>query len=328
MAELQLVRNDAQLIQELPEYQQEWVNIVRDVREYSEHRVSGLNIGFPMMHDAINGLGPGLIFIAGQPNIGKSALCLQMAWGVANSNDNVYVIYFSLDDNDTEIVPRIVSMTKRIPISAVKYPLRFAHDTGIMTKRAEGFRDLEAMASRFKLLDSDYGHDIASIEEVVRKHKIQLPDGCHLCVFIDNFYNIKVKDARFKDGDEQSRYITHRLKMISDQDVPVICTIELRKLNGNRRPTTDDVFGSVHLQYEAEAIMLCYNEVGLRGNAAEIYWNMSGSEEKQPVMEVRLGKNKMGEFKGRLFYQFWPHQSFLTEVPSAGAQLYNSRISV
>lgn len=328
MAELQLVHSAPQQEQQLPEYQQEWIDIVRHVMEYSENRTSGLNIGFPMLHEALNGLNPGLIFIAGQPNIGKSAFCLQMAWQIAQHNDNIYVIYFSLDDNDTEIVPRIVSMDQRIPISAVKYPLRFQDNTQYMTRRAAGFRKLASVADRFKLLDSDYGYDIASIEEIVRKHKVQLPEDKHLCIFLDNFYNIKVKDVRFRDQDERSRYIAHRLKTISDQEIPVVSTIELRKLNGNRRPTTEDVFGSVHLQYEAEATLLCYNEVGLRGNAAEIYWNKPGSEEKQPLLEIRVGKNKMGDFKGRLFYEFWANQSFLIEVPPAGAQLYNNRISV
>lgn len=312
----------------IPQYQQEWLDTIAQVVEYAENRERGLNFGFDQLNEALYGLNPVVHYIAGQPNIGKSALCLQLAWQVAKENDNAYVLYFSLDDSIHEMVPRIISLDQRIPIACIKYPKSFADNTSLMTRRAIGFKRIQSVADRFKLRDSDHGFDIESIEEAVREHLSVLPEGRTLCIFIDNFYNIEVRNQRFTSDDDKAKYLSKKMKAISKLGCPVVCTAELRKINSNRRPTLDDLLGTVQLQYDAKCIILCYNEVGIRNTNASIFWNMPGSSNKEPVLEVVIAKNKLNSFKGRLFYHFWPTQSFLSEVPPAGCEIYNNLISV
>lgn len=73
--------------------------------------------------------------------------------------------------------------------------------------------------------------------------------------------------------------------------------------------------------------MLCYNEVGLRGQQSNIFWMKDGAEEKQPVFEADIRKNKYSSYKGRVFFEFIPEQSYFKETPIAGATRYNQMIS-
>jgi replicative DNA helicase len=319
------------LINEIPEYQQEWIDTVHEVKEYSDNSGSlgGLDFGFAQLNDAFNGLNPAVYQIAGPSNVGKSAFCLQLAWQVSQVNNKVYVIYFALDDRVHDILPRVIAMDQRIPISCVKYPNKYEAQATLLNRRVTGFKALEQCASRFKLRDLSKGDNIEYIESTIQEHKLALPDDVTLCIFIDNFFDIQVHDKRFSGNNEKYEFLAVELERISEQYAcPIVCTAELRKLNGNRRPILDDIRDTIKIVYKAKAIMLCYNEVGIRGQSAVIFWVRDGSSYKEPLLEIKVAKNKLGEFKGRLFYQFWPEQSFLVEVPEAGANLYNQRISV
>jgi replicative DNA helicase len=295
-------------------------------------------------NDAFDGLQPGLIIVAGAANVGKSALCMQLSWRIAYANQKVeegvrpskaYVIYFSLDDNATEILPRVVALEENIPINVVKAPVKFEDERpDLISRRANGVKKLKGMLNYFKVVDSTQGTSIEFIEETIRKHHFELQsrdETYKLVVVVDNFHDITVDGMNFRDNDTAKfTYISDKLSKICTQfDIPVICTAELRKLNGTRRPIVDDVRESGKIAYEAKAIMLCYNEVGLRGEAASIYFNRGEAEfanYKQPVLEVKVGKNKYSSYKGRLFYNFYPESSLLREADSADTLRYAQMI--
>src|SRR6185312_15425623 len=107
---------------------------------------------------------------------------------------------------------------------------------------------------------------------------------------------------------------------------PVITTGEFKKLNGFRRPALDDLRESVKIKYEAKAILLCHNEVGIKGEAASIYFERKGKAKKQPIFEVKFGKNKMGGFKGRLFYEFYPEIAYFEEADQVSTKKYNNLV--
>lgn len=315
----------------IKEYEQEWLNIVDEVKEYTDNsgEKGGLTFGFPILDEAFNGFNAAVYQLGGPSNTGKSALCLQLAWNVALLNENTYCIYFALDDSINDMLPRIIAMDKRIPISSIKYPKKYADQPNILRRRIEGFNTLKTMAPKFKLRDLNFGDSIEYIEKTVQEHKSALPSDCKLCIFIDNFFDIQVEEKNFKNNNEKYEYLAVQLEKISQNyGCPIMCTAELRKLNGNRRPILDDLRETIKIVYKAKAVMLCYNEVGIRGQNAEVYWMQGDNDDKLPILEVYVAKNKLGEYKGRIFYEFWPAQSFLVEVPAEAGRLYNQRISV
>jgi replicative DNA helicase len=291
----------------------------------------GLDFGFPQLTNAFEVLTTGLFLVAGSANTGKSALMLQMAWQITQANkDNAVCLYFSLDDNINDILPRVIAMDQKIPINAVSKPAKYEHLTDVMIRRTAGLNKLKDSAGWFNMLDSSSG---SSIEFIKRKteeyHKEVKAAGKQLVVFIDNFHDITTDDQRL-NADTKLKF-DHIATVLADMctimDLPILCTAELRKLNGNRRPAVDDVRETVKIAYIAKAILLCFNEVGLKGQNADVYYNRPGSTDKFPVLEVHIGKNKYSSYKGRVFYEFIPEFSCLKEVPPEGAQTYLSQIT-
>lgn len=326
----------------MPDFKLRMLNTIKDMDEYSWKRgeMGGLDWGFEEFNKAFEGLNTGVHLLAGQSNIGKSAMCMQLGWQIAKVNrvlddkhtKKAFVLYFSLDDSANELLPRMIAIDQHIPINSVRFPKKYEHDTALMERRAIGLKALEQSVDYFALKDANDGTDIEYIEEQAKKFAFELAkidENYQIVLIIDNFHDITVKDPRI-GGDNQKRFdhVAGELTRIATTlDCPIICTAEFRKLNGNRRPQLDDIRETVKIIYEAKAILLCYNEVGLRGQQAQIYWNRTDNPEKQPVYECRVGKNKFSSFKGRMFYEFIPEQSYFREVPQAGVQRYNQMIS-
>lgn len=266
---------------------------------------------------------------------------LQLAWQVAESNQVVtkerprkaFVLYFSLDDNNNELLPRLVAIDQRIPINVVRYPKKYKDNATYMEKRAKGVQKLRENADYINMQDVNNGSDIEYIEETMEKYHVELQKEdptYQLVVFIDNFHDITIGDEKLrgKTGGEKYDHIADQLtKIATKYDCPIVCTAEFRKLNGNRRPGVDDIRESVKILYEAKAVMLCYNEVSIRGQQATVHWMRADNPNKQPVYEVHIGKNKFSSFKGRAFFEFIPEMAFCREVSEAGAQRYAQMVN-
>jgi replicative DNA helicase len=293
------------------------------------------------MNEAFEGLNPGLILVGGQSNIGKSGFMMQLGQQIAYANQEVtdkkpkkaFVLFFSLDDNFVELAPRFIAIDQKIPINVVKSPKKYLNSAPEHLERREvGLNRFNELTNHFALQDANDGTDLEYISETAERYAFELSkidENYQLVVFVDNFHDVTVRDIKF-GSDTNSKYdhIADGLsKLATKLDCPVICSAEFRKLNGNRRPVLDDIRESVKIIYEAKAIMLCYNEVGLRQQQSQIFWKRNDSPDYQPVYEVDIRKNKYSSFKKRIFYEFIPEMSYFREVSAIGAQRYNQMIS-
>lgn len=326
--------------EEMPFFQKQMLDTIQAVDEYSWARgeIGGLDWGFESFNKAFEGLNTGVHLVAGQSNVGKSGICMQMAWQIAKANRvptkkqprKAFVLYFSLDDSNNELLPRLVAIDQKIPINGVRFPKKYEHDSVMMDRRAAGYENLKESALHLGMMDVNSGSSIEHIEREAEKYDLALKkidEAYQIVLIIDNFHDITV-EAKIHGEENKYDYIADQLSRIATRfDCPIICTAEFRKLNGNRRPKLDDIRESVKIVYEAKAIILCYNEVGLRGQQSQVFWNRPENPDKQPVFEAHIGKNKYGSFKGRAFFEFYPEMSYFKEVPPAGAQRYSQMIS-
>jgi replicative DNA helicase len=325
-----------------PFFKSKMLGTIRNVKNYSWSRgeIGGLDWGSEQFNKAFEGLNTGLHLIAGQSNVGKSGICMQLAWQIAKANREAtetrprkaFVLYFSLDDSNNELLPRLIAIDQKIPINAIRFPKKYEDNEHYMARLELGYANLEEMVMHINMMDVNEGSSIEHIEATAAKYALELEKidpAYQIVLFVDNFHDITVDTKNFGiDSNQKFDYIADKLSGIATKfDCPIICTAEFRKLNGNRRPKLDDIRESVKIVYEAKAIILAYNEVGLRGQQSQIFWMKEGSPDKQPVFECDIRKNKFGSYKSRIFFEFFPEMSYFKEVPPVGAQRYSQMIS-
>lgn len=297
---------------------------------------------YPMFDKAMEGLESGLFMFAGESNMGKSAFCLSLAWSyMANPDNHLYLIYFSLDDSAGDIYPRVIAMNKDIPISVSSKPQIYEElmdkedqDAAVyntwLTRSQEGVAELEELGEKFTLLD---GTEISCGEDILEKCKdiktiIRTEDRhANILVVIDSMMDIEWRDKRFKSDKELNDYTARQIKKwaVEILDCPVFGTLHLRKIEQNRRPTIADVKESGRYAYEASFLGLIHNDVSRNKESATI----SVPDEDGnvcPVIELNWAKNKKSSFKGITYQTFVTNHSLVKECSEAAADRFNHLI--
>ncbi|ARC67391.1 replicative DNA helicase (plasmid) [Bacillus licheniformis] len=301
------------------------IQSIASIDDYSWSRDSrgGLTTGFPLFDESLDGgVQPGLFLLASQANVGKSAMLMQIAQQMSDKNENVHVAYHSLDDSANELTPRYIACKQQITISQAKNPSKYANEEEVLEKRNEGIKHLYRNANKFSIWDSNDGTSVEKIEQRIKEMKMHFPAETKLVIMIDSIYDLTVETKQLQDK-ALHEYVAKLVKQWTvAYDVVVMCTAHLRKLNGGRRPMTDDLKENNRLEYEANFIGLLYNDVGIHEENAKVYWLDENEETKQPVIEMKVGKNKFGSFKGTRFYEFMPNMSYMIEAPPEDARRY------
>lgn len=286
----------------------------------------GLITNFPLLDKALDyNILPGLYLIGAAPNTGKSALLIQLARNIADLNDNVHVAYHAFDDNDSEILPRYIACKEKITISQAKNPARYQDDAVVMEKRNNAIKHLYMNANKLSLWDANDGIDLESIETRIKDLRMYYGEETRLVIMLDSIYDLVVLENLTEKQTHEK--IARTVKgWCKTYNVAIIATAHLKK-TGGRRPTMEDLKENNRLEFETNFALLLYNEVGLKEEEADIYWVTDESEEKMPVIEARVGKNKYSSFKGTIFYEFIPDFSFVMEVSKEQSARYVSLMS-
>lgn len=315
----------------MPAYQAENLRLMREFYEYTISQGNeSASFGFPLLTEKLEGMHQGIFLVAGAPNLGKTAFMTHLAWNIINHNDNYAVIYLTLDDNNTIVYPRFCALAANIPMNVFKMPRRLAGNPEYQQKYFQGLERLARASDRLIVLDQRIGSDIETIEKTYKEYKQKFEEaGVNktIILFIDSFHDISSVDrSKMKDDNERYKYVASELKRISmEYNIPIFATAEIRKI-GPRRPTLDDIRETGNIIYEANVVFGIYNEVSIKGEAAQIFYRTYEDGPKQPVLEVDFLKNKVSSYKGRLFYHFIPEMSYLHEADPETQRYYETRL--
>lgn len=95
-----------------------------EFEEYTWRKGEGYNIpGFPEIEKKIEGLEAGMYLFAGESNSGKSAAMMNLLYSVCtHAENNLYGVYYTLDDSKNEILPRIIAMNESISVPLSTLP--------------------------------------------------------------------------------------------------------------------------------------------------------------------------------------------------------------
>lgn len=287
---------------------------------------------FPIFNEKMEGLEAGLYLFAGESNTGKTCLLTNLLWDYCMHEPNkLFGIYFSLDDSTEEVIPRIISMNKLIPISVNSKPQRYQNkiDNGEenasiyqewLSKRKEGLELLRNTCNKFKIEDGTKitcGEQLLDYCQKLQDYIKGLDKDANIIIGIDSLSDLTFPSKNFRSEDSKSLndYIAKQVKRwaVEILKVPIFGSVHLRKVDQRRRPNIADVKESGRYVYEASTVFIVHNDVSRNGQSASIYYTTPESSEMLPIIEIQWAKNKKSSFKGRTYCHFVPNYSKVTE---------------
>lgn len=304
---------------------------------------------FKKFNQNLSGLTKGLYIFAGESNGGKTAVMSNLLKDLGtNEKNHLFAIYYTLDDTVGEVIPRIIAMDQRIPISVAQKPKRYEKIIAATPRspeeqqnfeairaqlkaRQNGINKLKEQSQQFMLTDGTKVRTFEDIKEHAKRAQDfvkSLDDKNNIIIGIDSLSDLKFKNRTFSKPQERHEALSEELKQMANTElqIPVFGTAHLRKLNHAGRPSLDDLKESVRYQYDASVVFLVHNDVSKNKNSAKVFYNVETSQDIQPIIELDWAKNKRSEFKGRSFFYFIPQYSHVTECSAEDAERFNNII--
>ena len=263
-------------------------------------------LGFPLskfktLAKHTDGIQPGFYHLAAETNVGKTAVLTNLTLDVLETNPDVSVLYFSLDDNARYTVYRMLSVLTQFPINEVQRP--------------RGKSDLQIVLGTARATMLDYIRcgrlvikDIADIQHIsqVESEILRSGDTSKLVVFIDGLYNIAVDGGNGGIREENIERATRIKAIVDTHHVPVISTGELRKKTSqdsqNKKPTVHDLMETGKFAYNANVVWLLYAE------------RKEDLATPSPYLTLEFAKNKLSDFKGTMTLEFVRNTGTMRDV--------------
>lgn len=186
-----------------------------------------------------------------------------------------------------------------------------------LNRREIGLQSLRDSVNHFKIEDSTkiknaddmYEH----IKMVLTYLRAEDPEY-RLLIAIDSINDLRLT-YKPNDNDVLAAVAKTVKEWTVEFDCPIFASTHIRKLNGTRRPTLEDLKDSTVLVYEASVVWIVYNDVSENKQGANIYQiDSNGEGIKIPVLEIDWAKNKKSSYKGHSFCYFRPEFSKALEA--------------
>lgn len=272
----------------------------------------------PTLHSGTDGLPRhgSLVVVSGIPGTGKTSFMRYLFYHVAKANNDVRVIFMSIDDNKAKIYQSLITLFQNIPLTKVRKYHTLTPEERV--KWEQGWDQLQHFWNRFTVYDANNGTTIRHLEDYIRRTQERYPDD-QIIAILDNFH--KLTDfGSFTDDKTKNAYCVSMIKNLTTKyDVPIFMTVELRKLQSmSTKPTMNDLKDTVQISYDADMIWLLHNEMHINPDT-QLSWNSVGEDglkvTKKPIIELSIVKNKETGWKGTIMLKFDDERSSFKEVP-------------
>lgn len=265
-------------------------------------------LGFPLtkfkeLAGHVDGLQPGFYLLGAESNIGKTAVLTNMCLDVLETNPDVSVMYFSLDDSRKYTAYRFLSIMTQLSINDTH---KQQADPVKAKSLNDGRNNLIELVRSGRLMVKDTS-EIYTAEQLVGDIK-EYKDKSNLVVFIDGLYNLEVGD-KFKGGirEENIERARQVKQLVDTYRIPILTTGELRKKTKeegkDKAPTVHDLMETGKFAYNANVVWLLY------GKADEL-------KSEEPTLTLEYVKNKLSDYKGIQYLSFKRATGTMNEVPA------------
>jgi replicative DNA helicase len=225
-----------------------------EMREKGEHKVAGVDTGFPALDEITGGMHDGeLIILAARPSMGKTALALNIAEFVATELKTATLVV-SLEMSSIELADRLLCSAARVDSH------RFRNGQARVEERRKLVEAAAVLSQAPLFIDDSPSRSVLEISAVARRlkrtHKLGL-------IVIDYLQLIEPDNP--KDGrQEQVARIARRLKgMARELNVPVVCLAQLNRQAEQTRdnqPRLSHLRESGAIEQDADLVMFVHRE--------------------------------------------------------------------
>lgn len=289
-----------------------------------------------------------MICIGGEENAGKSSFSSFMCYNLAleEANNNLHVLYMTIDDSVPELFPKYVAMAGRHRTKGYRnyengFPLEINHvvrpsywakrlrdinpqlEVDMLHAYKTGYNAIKRMAKeeRLVLFGIPHAQTLEDFERAIAGFRKRYPHD-NIFAYLDNIHKLPLEggDARLA-----FKSISNRVKNSSVRhNVAVGGTLEYNsdstKRQKDSRPTNASLAESRSFRYDASAIVHIYNHKHVYQEQSPWYHEVRDFSRphlvhQYPVIEGIIGKNKISGDKNTHAFKFIPPSSWFEEVP-------------
>lgn len=234
-----------------------------------------LRTGFIDLDKTINLYEPKLIFLAGRPGMGKTALAMNIASNIC-LKQNIPVLILSIEESKNSVINRIISKETKIDISKIKSnELNDLEKIKIQEKRTS--------IENSKIFIEDIGlQSIGKVIKLIRKYVDENNVKFIAIDYLQLMRYTKMSDIRVENILRQLKQISKELK------ISILITSQMSRTlleREDKRPKITDLRNKKEIWNYADIIMFlyidaCYNENTEKKNIAELIIAKNDIEKK------------------------------------------------
>lgn len=310
------------------------------ISDFETHKegLTGYKTGWPIFDEKFDGLPKtGSIFgFAGGANVGKSAFVTTLATNLCIYNpDQVAVIYHIMDDPRkiafAKLMARLTGYQIRNIIRASTDILPFEHRrqryetvrTWLYTQMKKG--NLIVKGQELGVNTRAATKMIDHLADVRGISPIYIGDSLH-----SMSPDVEVESERLRT----KRVVEWSQEMSDTRDLTMIFTLEITKQGMRGRPRMDAVSETGKIDFAFKALGMLYNELHDLRDEATTFWTQEVLDPetgkpvdpvRRPIIEINWDKNKVADFKDKMYWKLWPHCAFCEEISYADVQQFREQ---
>lgn len=263
--------------------------------------------------------------LVGSPNTGKTAMMLTLIPRVLESNNDAMVIAYTNDDSRDIYFNRLVAIISKMPIKWIERPDMYLDSEKRMIRDA-AFKKVMDWVSSERLIIKDIvsGATVEYYGKLLSTWRTKYPDR-NIFSTCDNLHRMRCEIG----GEERERvkYISSMIKSYTTKySCVALCSVEMTKANMYERVSDCNAIAeTAALQYDANLIIFLWNDIAAKREQAKQFFTYDSLEYIEnhgyvvkpiigPVVEAIFLKNKISNFKGSLFFKFYPTTSYFEDI--------------
>ena len=272
---------------------------------------------FKALEKNLDGVQAGMYLVGAIANVGKTTWLLNLSKALISGNKGLNVLFFSIDDHFKKIYFRLLAMEANIEINKVaNIGEKVRKNKDLSSEQKENYlknfniskEKTDKLLENLILLDETDGNSLDFIKQVTESAYLK---NDNLVVIVDNFHKIRTPGVS-TDAKTRFTYLSEEMKALSNKyEIPLLMTVELRKLNHNSAPNPDDLKDTVDLHYDCDVTFMLHSE-SERKEDSDRYRQLG--EKRYPIIDIHIQKNKISDFKGKLEYILMPDKAIYQEL--------------